>query len=398
MRTIYKRLASLSQLARPLALTFVGIVLLSLGVAYFVIAIYRDAMLPEFFYYLTLQFMPRYTRGALLALLGLVVLALGIWRLSGVVVIRLNAAQMDQGPVVLGFRRESAPPRIAVLSGGPGIMILASLGRHAQRMICITPLQDPVEYYYRAASLFNFENVIYMPPTPQAIQVYAELDDGSRWNIKHQIGHDDHLAVRHVVNLSLSNGSSDNRTVPQIDVFRQTIDALSQVDLIIFGPGSLFECIVPNLLIPEVRDAIRRSKARKLYICNLMTEPGMTTEFSVADHIRQIVRFGGFTPDYVLVNAQRIEPEIRRIYEAANQKPVYLSPEEYEETVVSLTEQTTARDLVVEGAIVIEADLASSVVQLTASLDNPGNQRAVRVLRHDPEKLTAAILGILERM
>lgn len=139
------------------------------------------------------------------------------------------------------------------------------------------------------------------------------------------------------------------------------------------------------------------SHARKLYICSLMTEPGMTTGFGVGEHIRQIARFGGFTPDYVLVNAQRIDADVRRIYAAANQNPVFLSPEEYEETIVQATDRVTTRDVVVEGAIVIEADLASSVVQLTASLDNPGEGRTVRVLRHDPEKLIAAITEVLRR-
>jgi hypothetical protein len=128
-----------------------------------------------------------------------------------------------------------------------------------------------------------------------------------------------------------------------------------------------------------------------------MTEPGLTSGFGVADHIRQIVRYGGFAPDYVLVNAQRIDPDVRQMYEAAHQAPVYMNPEEYEETIVSKTDRVTMRDVVVEGAVVIEADLATSVVQLTASLDQPGAGRTVRVLRHDPDKLAAAILEILRR-
>ena len=154
---------------------------------------------------------------------------------------------------------------------------------------------------------------------------------------------------------------------------------------------------MPNLLIPEVCEAIRRSKAHKIYICSLMTEPGLTSGFGVADHIRQITRYGGFAPDYVLVNAQRIDADVRRMYEAANQSPVYLNPEDYEETIVSATNRVTARDMLIEGSVVIEADLASSVVQLTASLDHPGEGRTVRVLRHDPDKLAAAILEILRR-
>ena len=97
-------------------------------------------------------------------------------------------------------------------------------------------------------------------------------------------------------------------------MFREALDAISQADVIVLGPGSLFESTLPNLLIPELRAAVQHSKARKIYICSLMTEPGLTDGFSVAARSRQIVRYGGFAPDYVLVNAQRIDSDVRRIY------------------------------------------------------------------------------------
>jgi 2-phospho-L-lactate transferase CofD len=396
MRPIFKRLASLTYLARPLALTFVGIVMLSLGVAYLFIALYRTVELPTIFYYLTLQFLPRWSRGLIFMAVGLAALANGIWQLSGLVVIPRGATPANDGELVIGYERASGPPQIAVLSGGPGMLILASLGRQAERMTCITPVQDPVEYYYRASSLFNFENVYYVAPTPTMAHVEVELDDGTRHDIKQNISHNELLASRRVTAMRLIPPEHSNSDAP-LSVTRLTLDALAEADAIILGPGSLVESILPNLLIPEIREAIKRSKAQTIYVCNLMTEPGLTSGFSVGDHIRQIVRYGGFAPDYVLVNAQRIEPEVRQIYMAANQSPVYLDPEEYEETIVSATDRVTAREVIVEGAVMIEADLAASQLQLTASLDRPGERRTVRVLRHDPDKLANAILEILRR-
>jgi 2-phospho-L-lactate transferase/gluconeogenesis factor (CofD/UPF0052 family) len=159
----------------------------------------------------------------------------------------------------------------------------------------------------------------------------------------------------------------------------------------------LFESIIPNLLIPEVQQALQASRAKKIYICSIMTEPGLTSGFTVADHIRQIVRYGGFAPDYVLVNAQRIDADVQRIYAAAHQTPVYLAPEEYEETVVHALDRSAGSEVMVEGAVVVEADLATAVVQLTASLEDPGKSRTVRVLRHDPDKVATAIRAILSR-
>jgi 2-phospho-L-lactate transferase/gluconeogenesis factor (CofD/UPF0052 family) len=397
MQQILKRLSSLSHLARPLALAFVGIFFLSLGATYFAVEIYRNTALPPLFFYLTLQFIERWMRGTIFTLLGLAILLAGIWKLSGVAVIPLGARPDGDDELVIGYRRATKPPKIAVLSGGAGMLILASLGRYAARLTCITPVQDPVEYYYRASSLYHFENVIFVPPTPAQLQVEVELDDGTRHNVKGNLSHDERLAQRHVVGSFLVDGASNGVAREHWQIFRQALEAIDQADAIILGPGSLFESILPNLLIPEVSEAIKRSKARTIYICSLMTEPGLTSGFGVADHIRQFSRYGGFAPDYVLVNAQRIDPDVRAIYEAANQSPVYLNPEEYEETIVSATDRVRARDMLIEGSVVIEADLASSVVQLTASLDHPGDSRTVRVLRHDPDKLAAAILEILRR-
>ncbi|HMO58527.1 MAG TPA: 2-phospho-L-lactate transferase CofD family protein [Roseiflexaceae bacterium] len=392
MQSVITRLAALARLARPLTLTFIGIVALSLGFAYVLIFLYRTVPMPDAFYYLSLQFLPLWLRGVILLLAGFVILGSGIWKLSGVAVIPVYRHHHAAGGLGLGYERAAGPPQIAVISGGAGLLIPASLGRSAARLTCITPVQDPVEYYSRASSLFNFENVIFVAPTPEPIAVEVVLDDGTRFDIKENIAHIEQLSQRHVadIRLKMTNGASP-------PVTQATLKALREAHVIILGPGSLFEGILPDLLIPDIREAIMASHARKLYICSLMTEPGMTTGFGVGEHIRQIARFGGFTPDYVLVNAQRIDADVRRIYAAANQNPVFLSPEEYEETIVQATDRVTTRDVVVEGAIVIEADLASSVVQLTASLDNPGEGRTVRVLRHDPEKLIAAITEVLRR-
>lgn len=388
MRNVLNRLSYLKNLFSPLFIIVVGAAFLTLGMAYLTLNLFRSGMLPELLRSLLLSSLPLWGRGLIFTLLGAFVLALGIWRLSGIVVIPLDVKPAT-GDLILGFERSLKPPRIAVISGGAGMLILASLGRRASSLICITPVQDPVEYYYRASSLLKFEQVVFVAPTPEPVQVEVVLDNSQRFNIKHNISHTDELALRHVEQIELVGNPPA--------VTGLTLDAINRADVIVLGPGSLFESVLPSLLLAEVSAAMRASTAKKIYICSLMTEPGLTTGFAVADHIRQFGRFVGFVPDYVLVNAQRIDPDVRQIYAAANQTPVFLSPEEYEETTVSVTDRATSHDLVVEGSIVIEADLASSVVQLTASLDTPGESRTVRVLRHDPDKLAAAITEIMRR-
>lgn len=393
MRSITRRLSALSHLTWPLVLTFFGVVLLSLGVAYLFIHIYRTVEgLPTLVSVLTLQFLPRPLRGLLLIVLGSAVLAVGIWHLSSVVVIPIRSdAAEGEDDLVLGYRRD-APPSIAVLSGGPGMLILSTIGEQVHRLTCIVPVQDPVEYYYRAAGLFNMENVYYVVPTPEPIKVIAELDDGTQLDVR-RLNFDPNIAERHVARLFLEQSGATSSHLTRL-----ASDAIREADAIVLGPGSLFESILPNLLIDELRQAIVSSPARKIYVCNLMTEPGRTTGFGVADHIAAIKRYGGFTPDYVLVNAQRIDPEIYQLYAAANQSPVYIDPDEYEETTVLAGGRIASQQVMIEGSVVIEADLASSVIQYTASLSNPAESRAVRVLRHDSQKLGNALMELIRRM
>src|SRR6184192_707423 len=101
------------------------------------------------------------------------------------------------------------------------------------------------------------------------------------------------------------------------------IQAIDQADLILMGPGSLYTSVLPNLLIPEIAAAIARSKAPRVYIANLMTQPGETTGYGLADHICAIQKH---VPrrviDCVLANRQVISPVVARRYRAEGATPV----------------------------------------------------------------------------
>lgn len=384
-----KRLASL---AWPLALVIIGIELLT-ATAVAVLRATADDALNGLIHYLTLGFLPLWLRASCLLLAGGGLLGYGVWLLGTLIVIRRGDGA-EPKELVLGYTRADRRPRIVVLSGGAGMFIMASLVQQVERLTCITPIQDPVEYYYRASSLFSASHVDYTPPTPATAQISAVLDDGTRVDMRsiRQVVEDPALAQRHVADIQLAWLDENAHHVSRV-----VLDAIAEADAIVLGPGSLFESILPNLLIDELGEAIRGARARTIYICNLMTEPGLTTGFSVADHVRAIKRFGGFTPSYVLISAQRADADMRRRYEAANYAPVQLDPEAYEETAVVTVDHSRQKRLVVEGATAIEADLSSALVQYTASIDTPGERRAVRMLRHDPDKLAAAILALLRR-
>ncbi len=101
------------------------------------------------------------------------------------------------------------------------------------------------------------------------------------------------------------------------------MQAIEQAGLILLGPGSLYTSVIPNLLVTGVADAIARSQATRVYIPNLMTQPGETDGMTVAGHVRAIYRHTGRKLlDWVVINNQEISPDIARRYRASDAEPV----------------------------------------------------------------------------
>ncbi len=80
---------------------------------------------------------------------------------------------------------------------------------------------------------------------------------------------------------------------PPVEPFPPTVDAIADADLILIGPGSLYTSVVPNLLVPGIREALHQAQGLKIYICNVAEQPGETDGFTVDDYIESIFRYGG---------------------------------------------------------------------------------------------------------
>ncbi len=115
-----------------------------------------------------------------------------------------------------------------------------------------------------------------VPATNVDVRLWAELEDGQRIEGESAIG----KAPSPIVRIGCS--PSQPPAIPR------ALEAISNADLILLGPGSLYTSLLPNLLVPELVDAIQRSSAPKLYICNLMTQPGETDGLDVGGHVRAI--------------------------------------------------------------------------------------------------------------
>jgi uncharacterized cofD-like protein len=114
------------------------------------------------------------------------------------------------------------------------------------------------------------------------------------------------------------------RLVPRkVKPLPEVLKAIAEADLILLGPGSLFTSIIPNLLVSGVAQAIEKSNATRIYIANLMTQPGETLGFTLADHVRAIHRHT--SPkllDWIIINNQPIPPQMLRRYRSTGAAPV----------------------------------------------------------------------------
>ena len=92
--------------------------------------------------------------------------------------------------------------------------------------------------------------------------------------------------------------------------YKGVLKACKEADLIILGPGSLFSSIIPNLLVKGVADEIFKSKAKKIYICNIMTQPGETDDFTVSDHLLAVEKYLAGHIDNLIINNGEISQDL----------------------------------------------------------------------------------------
>jgi uncharacterized cofD-like protein len=143
------------------------------------------------------------------------------------------------------------------------------------------------------------------------------------------------------------------------------LEAIGDADLIVLGPGSLYTSVLPNLLVEGFVPALRRSRALKVYVCNVMTQQGETRGFRASDHARVLLEQGGRGLfDYVLVNTRRPRsPELLARYSREGAEPV--DPDL--DAIRALGLRPVSEDLISEEELV----------------------------RHDPRKIAAALLQLL---
>lgn len=172
-----------------------------------------------------------------------------------------------------------------------------------------------------------------LPSTLDDMRLVAEMDDGSIIKGESNIPESGKKIKRLF--------SEPNNCKPLEDV----ILAIHDADLIILGPGSLYTSVVPNLLIKDISKAVNDSKAKKIYVCNIMTQPGETDGFSVSDHIKTLYKHAKFDKiiDAVLVNNDLPE-SLLAPYKDAGSEPVVVDTDEINKLGVEIVQKNLIED------------------------------------------------------
>jgi len=184
-----------------------------------------------------------------------------------------------------------------------------------------------------AAEVLAIRGEIY-PSTLQDVRLRATLEDGTVLAGEVEIsgsylGEKVNMEPRHARITHLAIDPSDAAPV------QRAIDALRDADMILIGPGSLYTSVLPILLIREIGDAIRAARALRVYICNVMTQPGETDNYTAEDHLRVIIEHAGLIVDVMIINGRRPSEAIIHAYAKQNQHPVVFDTEAVRELGVT---------------------------------------------------------------
>lgn len=189
--------------------------------------------------------------------------------------------------------------------------------------LILTALTDQSGSFFEAVKMLddvlNVKGEI-IPATTQVITLFARMHDGVIVKGEENIPHLDNKITRVFYE-------------EEVHATPDAIRAITEADLIIYGIGSVYTSILPNVIIPEISNALQDTRARKVYFCNAMTQPGETDGYSVEDHVRALIQHGAMV-DEVLVASDALPLENVERYKAQGSTPVFLSQDEHEYTVL----------------------------------------------------------------
>jgi uncharacterized cofD-like protein len=202
-----------------------------------------------------------------------------------------------------------------------------------------------------------------LPSTLEDTHICAELNDGTIVEEEFNVRMPGKAPIKRV--LLKSNN---------VEPLPEVLEEIKKAHIIIIGPGSLYTSVIPNLLVNGMADAIRNSRATKIYVCNIVTQRGQTDHYNISSHIKAIIDcVGDGVVDYVLVNNYLPRKEILERYEKEDAQ------------VLRLDNDSELNNLNVK---IVAADLVEDLDQPRVLWEKQD------LLRHNPDKLADSICRI----
>jgi uncharacterized cofD-like protein len=195
--------------------------------------------------------------------------------------------------------------------------------------------------------------------------LYATYENGDEVEGEHLIDEPEHDGTLKISNIYLKPAAVANP---------EALKAIQNADLIVLGPGDLYTSLIPNLLVDGIGEAIKASKAKKVYVMNLMTKFGQTYGFKASDHIHALERYIGQSLHYVIVNSGSLNKEAVSVYAKSNEFIVEndLTLPSYFNVVISN----------VAGSQIVVKDKSDALVR--------------SLIRHDSDRLASTLIQILD--
>ena len=216
--------------------------------------------------------------------------------------------------------------------------------------------KDFTEAVKQSQNVFKITGKV-LPVTMEEIKICAELEDGTVIESKDKIPEVINNKACKISRIFIN--PSNCKPAPGV------IEAIEEADAIVIGPGSLYTNVIPNLLVKGVAKAIKESKAFKIYVSNIMTEPGQTDNYSLSEHIKAINDHAGKgVIEYCIYDTGEIIPEYIRKYNLQGSE---------------LVEQDTSK-VKVEGVSLIQRNLSQ--------IENG-------YIRHNPDAIAASIIQLI---
>jgi uncharacterized cofD-like protein len=348
-------------------MTLVGITMLAVGLAFILLNIYRTipygTWMQQVIAIVSLQFLERTLRASIFGLVGLGLTIYGMWGLNRSLLKPFVQPGKPIIETVSAYRKKERGPRLVVIGGGNGLATLLrglkgftsnltaivtvaddggssgalrrSLGVLPPGDIrnCLAALSDDEElltqlFQYRFSGTTGLDGHslgnLFITGLAEITGSFEEaiIESGRVLAVQGQVLPATLTDVKLVADVEITEASKrvqvrGESSIPEAlgqikrvwlepnhpAAYPPAIQAILNADLIIVGPGSLFTSILPNLLVPDITDAIRASRALKFYVCNLATQPGETDGYSSTDHIATIERHvGGHLFDLIVCN------------------------------------------------------------------------------------------------